>query len=150
MHNAPSVSYPVGRCAFAARLWVAQAGASALLLGLWAESAVRSAAASLAWLLALLCMGVSSVWGWRDIRQGTGRLSWDGQVWRWRSEAQRADPECIGEVKIVLDAQKALLLKWQPASDTLRSGPCWLWLAEETCPMQWQDLRRAVHGPHRH
>jgi hypothetical protein len=44
-----------------------------------------------------------------------------------------------------LDVQKALLLRWQPASDTLNTKPLWLWLGSEVASHHWQDVRRAVY-----
>jgi hypothetical protein len=45
----------------------------------------------------------------------------------------------------MLDVQKALLLRWEPASDTLPAKPQWLWLGAQHSNERWQDLRRAVH-----
>jgi hypothetical protein len=38
-----------------------------------------------------------------------------------------------------------LLLRWQPASDTLNGKSRWLWLGPQTSDNRWQDLRRAVY-----
>jgi hypothetical protein len=53
--------------------------------------------------------------------------------------------DALGDVSVVLDVQKALLLRWQPASDTLHTKPQWLWLDSQIADNRWQDLRRAVH-----
>jgi len=146
MHNAPSVSYPVGRCTLSRQLWAAQSVISALLLTAWAWQQPIS----LVWGVALVGMIGASLSVWQEWHGASGELCWDGHRWRWQSAASVVNVrECIGEVKIVLDAQKALLLKWQPASDTLPSKVSWLWLAKETCPARWQDVRRAVYSPRR-
>jgi hypothetical protein len=71
-------------------------------------------------------------------------LTWDGQVWCLHDQsAGRAD--ALGEVSVVLDVQKALLLHWQPASDKLHAKPEWLWLGWQNSDNRWQDVRRAVY-----
>jgi hypothetical protein len=53
--------------------------------------------------------------------------------------------DALGEVRVALDVQKALVLRWQPASDTLNAKQLWLWLGAEGASHHWQDLRRAVY-----
>jgi hypothetical protein len=53
--------------------------------------------------------------------------------------------DALGDVHVALDFQKALLLRWQPASDTLNAKPQWLWLGSQASDNRWQDLRRAVY-----
>ena len=134
MHNAPSVSYPVGRSRFA----------GALLLCAW----LLGAAACLAWLfssaatgwrvgamgVALLLTGVLAAWHWWHMP--CGMLGWDQERWTWSGSAGPRDrPE------VRLDLQHGLLLYWRaaPASD-------WLWLERASCPALWTDLRRAVYS----
>lgn len=139
MHNAPSVSYPVGRCAF-------QRGFYAFLV-------VLTSAVLLAW---ALNQGLTLVWGaaasaallgayqgLQALRQ-TGTLTWDGQVWCLHDHSLGYE-DALGDTHVALDVQKALLLRWQPTSDTLHTKPLWLWLGSQGSDKHWQDLRRAVY-----
>ena len=73
-----------------------------------------------------------------------GILTWDGQVWCLHDQGMGRE-DALGEVEVMLDVQKALLLRWLPASDTLTTKPQWLWLGLESSDQHWQDLRRAVY-----
>jgi hypothetical protein len=140
MHNAPSVSYPVGRCAF--QLWLFFVGfavlTSAVLLA-WAFNQDLSAT----WYAAVAAAALGLLLGWRALGQA-GTLTWDGQVWCLHDQDAGVE-DALGEVHVALDVQKALLLRWQPTSDTLTAKPLWLWLGEQASASQWQDLRRAVY-----
>jgi toxin CptA len=136
MHNAPSVSYPVGRSRFmgwlALLLWLA--GLSAMLA--WVPAHLRP----IPWptglvLLGMAALGVWVAWVWW--RQPCGILRWDGQHWLWQGQALSA-----GAVPaVVLDLQHVVLLHWPSAS----AGP-WLWLEGRQDPQQWRALRRAVYS----
>ena len=145
MHNAPSVSYPVGRCAFQRRVWGACLIASSVLLGLWG----LQQGIGLIEGVALVMLLAAAVLGWREGMQAAGgsegaHLQWDGQAWHWRLDV--CDHARAGEVQVVLDAQDTLFLRWRPLSDTL-SGPQWFWLSRDRQPADWLHLRRAVYGP---
>jgi hypothetical protein len=71
-------------------------------------------------------------------------LTWDGQVWCLHDQGLGLE-DVLGEVRVEIDVQKALLLRWQPTSDTLHAKPQWLWLGSQGSDNRWQDLRRAVH-----
>ncbi len=139
MHNAPSVSYPVGRCAF--QRWLLSGFvllASALLIA-WA----LNQGLSWVWFIAA-CATTVGIWqGWRALGQ-RGVLTWDGQVWCLHDQGLGFE-DALGEVHVALDVQKALLLRWLPASDTLQAKPQWLWLGLQSPDTRWQDLRRAVY-----
>ena len=139
MHNAPSVSYPVGRCAFQRWLYAGLTVLTSAVLWAWALNL------GLSW---VWCIAVSAaaagVWqGWRALK-ALGVLTWDGQVWCLHDQGANHE-DALGEVHVMWDVQKALLLRWQPASDTLRAKPQWLWLEGQHCDERWQDLRRAVY-----
>jgi hypothetical protein len=139
MHNAPSVSYPVGRCAFQRGLLVGFTVLTVALLVAWA-----------------LNQGVTWVWcvaagaAWLAVHQGlqalrhTSTLTWDGQVWCLHDQNSGRE-DALGEVHVALDVQKALLLRWLPTSDTLHAQQQWLWLGSQPSDNRWQDLRRAVY-----
>jgi len=149
MRSAPSVSHPVGRSRFGARL----------LAGLW----LSGLAAGFVWLVpgpfdpwraavwAAVLAGCG-VWGWRwCVGQGQGQLSWDGAVWHWLSglssdQAHDAhgDPEM--SVTVSLDLQSVLLVRCiADGGGPLRAR--WLWLEAGTDAAHWRALRRAVYSP---
>jgi len=139
MHNAPSVSYPVGRCAFQRTCFMGLLIAALAVLGAWSYQQPFSVTMALSG----LCVVLASVWGWKSL-QFTGTLSWDGQVWCLHGRGDALD-DALGEVHVACDMQQALLLRWQPASDTLQAPPTWLWLGAQQSNARWQDLRRAVY-----
>ena len=139
MHNAPSVSYPVGRCAFQRWLYVFFIVLTSTVLLAWA----LNQGVTWIWVIAVGFAALSIFSGGRALHQA-GMLTWDGQVWCLHD--QGADHEdALGEVHVMWDMQKALLLRWQPASDTLNGKPRWLWLGLQASDNRWQDLRRAVY-----
>jgi hypothetical protein len=139
MHNAPSVSYPVGRCAFQRSVLSVLFVLTSAVLLVWALNQGLSSA----WFVAASAT-VAGLWqGWRALGQ-QGLLTWDGQVWCFHDLGENVD-DALGEVRVMLDVQKALLLRWEPASDTLPAKPQWLWLGAQHSNERWQDLRRAVH-----
>ncbi len=139
MHNAPSVSYPVGRCAFQRWLYLGLIVLTSAVLVGWA----LTQGVTVAW-CAATCAALLGLWlGWRALRD-VGTLTWDGQVWCLHD--QHFDHEdALGEVCVAWDVQKALLLRWQPASDTLGVQARWLWMDSQAANNRWQDLRRALY-----
>lgn len=135
MHNAPSVSFPVGRSRFPGWIvasvallaavvwvgWVMQTQPEPLLR--WALGGVWAASVALA------------VQGWRQ--RPRGMLHWDGSVWRW---APQQGPEVPGQLTCALDLQSRL---W--VSHRTRRGPVrWFWLSRSDDASAWNDLRRAL------
>ena len=139
MHNAPSVSYPVGRCAFQRWLLAGFAALTSVVLVAWA----LNQGLSWVWFVGASASAAGMWQGWRALRS-LAMLTWDGQVWCLHDQSAGQE-DALGEVHVMLDVQKALLLHWQPASDTLHVKPQWLWLGAQGSDNRWQDLRRAVH-----
>ncbi len=142
MHNAPSVSYPVGRCAFQRWLYLVFTLMSSTVVIAWAlEQNV-----GWVWCVALSAVVLGAFFGWRSLQQ-QAILTWDGQVWCLHDQSTDSE-DALGHVQVTLDVQKALLLRWQPTSDRLgerKLAPVWLWLGAEQSTSHWQDLRRAVY-----
>ena len=139
MHNAPSVSYPVGRCAFQLGLLLGFAVLTSTVLTAWALNH------GLSWLwLSGLGAAVVGLWQGRRALDQAGVLTWAVDTWYLHDQGPGSE-DVFGEVQVALDLQIALLLRWQPASDTLRAKPQWLWLEGQHCDECWQDLRRAVY-----
>ncbi len=136
MHNAPSVSYPVGRSRFAAWLagflWLAGLGVLVLWLLPPAAPGWRQALAA----ALVLLSGAVVVRGWFNMPQG--ELSWDGQYWAWASEGACRQ----GTVTVHLDMQHRLLLRFQGAGGAAQ----WLWPERKKQSARWDDLRRAVYS----
>jgi hypothetical protein len=139
MHNAPSVSYPVGRCAFQRWLFAAFIAFTSTVLLTWAFNQ----GLTLVWCCAVVAAVLGMFLGWRALGQA-GTLTWDGQVWCLNDQGLGHE-DALGEVHVALDVQKALLLRWQPTSDKLHAKPQWLWLGSQASGNHWQDLRRAVY-----
>jgi len=139
MHNAPSVSYPVGRCAFQRWLFAGFALLTLAVLLAWALNQGLTAT----WYVAVAAAGLGVLLGGRALGRA-GTLTWDGQVWCLHDQGLGFE-DALGDVHVTLDVQKALLLHWQPASDKLHAKSQWLWLGWQNSDSRWQDVRRAVY-----
>jgi hypothetical protein len=139
MHNAPSVSYPVGRCAFQRWLFVGFAVLNSTVLLTWAFNQ----GFTVIWYVAVGATTLGVLLGWLALGH-TGTLTWDGQVWCLHDQDAGVE-DALGDVHVALDVQKALLLRWLPTSDTLNAKPQWLWLGSQASDNRWQDLRRAAY-----
>ncbi|MBC7604803.1 MAG: hypothetical protein H7255_19375 [Ramlibacter sp.] len=135
MHNAPPVTYPVGRSRFP----------GVLSLSLWVLGAV---VALLWWIgvddhgwrgaviaLALCASGVVAGLGWW--RTPTAELHWSGDNWSWTEAGKTRD----GAVATRLDLQRWMLLAFEAPGASR-----WLWLERASEPARWDDLRRAVYS----
>ena len=132
MHAAPSVSYPVGRSAFAGALH-----AAVFLLALAATSAWALAADAPGWRhalagLAVLACGTFAFVRW--VGSPAGVLRWDGAGWQWQERA--------GNAIAALDLQSRLLLRWRGEEGVTH----WLWIERESDSAHWEALRRAVYS----
>jgi toxin CptA len=147
MHNAPSVSYPVGRSRFALGILLAAwlAGFVGILLWL-AQSQQHRPQAVLAFVLAL-GSGVWAAASW--LRSASGRLVWTGSAWTWCCGSEDADGGVDVEVspEVILDVQHSLLLRLQPEpGDRSSARVVWAWLDRGPHLSRWHDLRRAVYS----
>lgn len=153
MRNAPSVIYPVGRCAFYARLLQGIGVLGGLVLAAGALTVARPAAH-----IADLLVGVSlwllwlgfAAWSWR--RTPVGQLHWDALAggagpegragaWRWHSDACQ-DGALLQRVEPMLDLQSRMLLRLRnPDAPT-----SWVWVEQRRDPARWDDLRRALQA----
>lgn len=135
MHSAPSVSYPVGRCRFAAGLagavWLLGCGTTLVWALLVQAPSWRQAAAA----LLVLEGGLVALIGW--LRAPAGHLIWQGS-WTWRAHER----EMVGRVRIIMDLQRYVLVRWN--SET--GDGLWFWLDRGLDPAQWGALRRALYS----
>jgi hypothetical protein len=139
MHNAPSVSYPVGRCAFQRRLYLFFMLVTSAVLGMWA----LNQGLTKGWCAAALLAVLGGVLGALSLRF-MATLSWHEERWCLHDQSGNK-PDVFGEVVVILDTQKALLLRWKPTSDKLPTSFVWLWLGAELSSSRWHDLRCAVY-----
>ena len=141
-HNAPSVTYPLGRSRLQAVVWFFIWAVGLLAVGGWTYTSQQFDWRHVSGLFAVLCSGVA---GYQNSqRLAIGQLSWDGQVWRWASQSYLAGAVEF-ELSVAVDFQHIMLLRiGNPASAKL-----WLWAEKGKLPERWMDLRRAVYSPHR-
>lgn len=136
MHDAPSVTCPVGRSSLAgaivALLWLAGAAATAL----WsAQPQVAGWRLGAGW-IAVAAGGFASLRMWWQAPEG--ELAWDGAAWTWTVPGGACT---AGQLRAGLDLQHAILARWH--DDT---GRRWFWLERRRCRERWDDLRRAVYS----
>ncbi|NCN70098.1 MAG: hypothetical protein GW928_08105 [Rhodoferax sp.] len=136
MHNAPAVTYPVGRSHVQASLLGVLMVCEILALLVWFVSVdtigwLQVAACGL---VALVCAFAWVFW-WRTPQ---GQLSWNGSVWGWSwgTGSGQVKPE------LILDFQAAMCLR---LVDLQSSRMSWVWPERRTCPTRWRALRRALH-----
>jgi hypothetical protein len=147
MHNAPSVSYPVGRSRFALGILLAAWSSGLAGIALWlAQSQQSRAQAVLACVLAL----AAGLWaGASWLRSPIGRLVWSGSGWTWCSGSDGIDACIEVEVspEVILDVQRCLLMRLQPEpGDRRPTKVIWGWLDRGSDAPRWNDLRRAVYS----
>ena len=153
MYNAPSVAYPVGRCAFQRWVFVCLFSLAVMVMVAWAAYQPMT----WWWYAAWLPVALGSMGAWRAM-QAQGVLQWQGEAWvLWLTSEHESNPWQGGVLRLVLDAQRVLLLQWTPSFDQqgetspkqelgLSRRSEWIWLAKENAPHHWQDLRRAVYA----
>lgn len=146
MRNAPSVIYPVGRCAFHAQCLLLLAATVAAALWGWHGSGVepRLWQATLAGAVLWLAWALRAWW-----RSPTGQLHWDAQAagppgtppgaWFWVAGGSLA-PQPLLRLEPALDLQRLVLLRLHAAP----SVPRWVWVQQANDPARWLDLRRAL------
>lgn len=146
MRNAPSVMYPVGRCAFHAQALLVLAAIVAAALWGWRGSAVDSRLwlATLAGALVWLAWALRGWW-----RSPVGQLRWDAQApgapdaeagaWCWIGGGS-LEPQAVQRLASALDLQGRVLLRLHAPP----SVPRWVWVEQTEDPARWRDLRRAL------
>ena len=140
MHNAPAVSFPVGRSRIQGWALGAAWVAGAAVCACWA-SVIDAAGWRYSLALAMpLVTGVLAWFGWQ--RQIGGSLHWDGICWQLETPPLASTASLMGQVAVHLDFQRFMLLSLRPDNDAVR----WLWLDQCADVAHWQAFRRAVHS----
>ena len=135
MHAPPSVSYPVGRSAFAARAYGGLALLGLLAAAAWALQTPGSWR-PVAGFAAVLASAAFAGLAW--YRGAAGMLRWDGREWHW----EEGGAAWVGTPELALDLQSRMLLRFRPHAGPVR----WLWLERSSDPSHWDALRRAVYS----
>lgn len=134
MHNAPAVSFPVGRSRFEGGLLLAGFLLACSVAALWiGDQAPMDWRPALALLAAVL---TGLVAGWRWFRAPSGMLHWDGQQW----QLELASAALPGRAIMRLDLQAWILLEFQAETGQLH----WFWLHHDRQTRRWSALRRAL------
>lgn len=151
MRNAPSVVFPVGRCAFYGWLLVALGTLGLLVLSGWWLTSERTPAAiavgaigGTLWLL-WTCLARHD---WR--MSPVGLLQWDALAtrldnpmlagaWIWCTESSGQGRPLLS-VGVAVDLQRLVLLRLRYPDSTSR----WVWVERSLDPLRWNDLRRAL------
>lgn len=147
MRSAPSVRFPVGRCALYGVTLTFLACLSAGILGAWLWLDARTStswlgAVGVAWWLGWV---VFALWTWR--RSPVGHLRWTAQethgpapgVWYWHSVSCPEGAQ-LQRVELMVDLQGVALLRLHNADALTR----WIWVESARHPAGWNDLRRAL------
>lgn len=152
MHNALSVVYPVGRCAFQAWLLVflgllsAAVGVLYLLVSDFSTTRPWGLVAPVAGVVGWMLWVAWALLSWFRTREGV--LHWNpvrGQdgaeagPWSW-TDRLGAEPLRLSGVERVLDLQDRVLLRLL----TPGAGQRWVWVERRDQPARWGDLRRAL------
>ncbi len=133
MHNAPAVSFPMGRSRIQAWVLAVAWLGGAAVCAYWG-SVMDTAGWRHGLALAMPLVAGAAAWtGWQ--RQVGGSLHWDGLCWR-------VDSSLTGNLAVHLDFQSFLLLSLRFENGAVR----WLWLDQCANLAHWQAFRRAVHS----
>jgi hypothetical protein len=136
MHNAPAVSYPVGRSRFQAQLFAAVSLAGLLASAAWFAQVQTPGWRQWLMLFGAVLTAMGTYWQWRQTV--VGQLTWEGSSWRWTE----SDTSVSLQLVLILDVQQAMLLLLRGARS---ARGIWIWVERDTSPTRWLALRRAVH-----
>lgn len=135
MHNAPAVTYPVGRSSIQGLLCLVIWLLGVAVILTWAVASPGAARLAAASVLSVMVSALAATAWWRT---PCGELQWSTNTWQLQ-----LDGGCTaGQPLVAMDLQCSLLLRWRPDC-----GPAgWLWVDRASVPARWDDLRRAVYS----
>ena len=136
MRAAPQVLYPLGRTRWLHALLALLLCSSLLLM-----TAVAASHQGPHLVVAMGLLLLPAGWLSRGVRPAPGsQLWWDGRCWHLQGPRQIS-----GQLHLVLDLQRALLLRWSSPMSGSDRPPTWLWIEEDADPVIWKGVRRAVY-----
>jgi toxin CptA len=124
-HDAPPVTYPLGRSVFQA----------SVLAGFWLAG--LTAAGAWVYLVRQLDWRIGVCFAFFIV-------AWDGQSWRWESPGYQTGV-AEHQLSVLADFQGVMLLRIE---NHAKAG-MWLWVERKSFPERWMDFRRAVYSPAR-
>lgn len=138
MHNAPAVSYPVGRSRYQVQILCVLA-----FIGLLAAGAWRTQAQTPDWRQGLMLSGAAltglgAIWHWRHAP--TGQLSWSGSSWQWGAGSRGA---MQARVVVVVDLQRTMLSMLGVGGNAQKK--VWMWVERDANPARRMGFRSAVY-----
>ena len=141
-HNAPSVSYPLGRSRWQFWILLSLWLVALLVMVAWLLTSQFATLRQLFGLAAVFGVGLIALRAWYNTP--VGQLAWDGQLWRWEGRGYQVGAANY-ELIVALDFQNLMLLRIENQAH----AKLWLWAERRALPSRWLDLRRAVYSPHR-
>ena len=142
IHNAPSVTYPLGQSRVHTWLLLGLLLAGLLTAMMWLRATWRLDLRITGMFLALIWAGCTAYVGCK--RTPVGHLVWDGQIWCWESPGYQTGM-AEQTVTVVADLQHFLLLR----TENRAGATAWMWAEKIHLPERWLDFRRAVYSPHK-
>jgi hypothetical protein len=131
VHAAPPVRVSLGRSAGWAAFVALCVGIAVSNLAAWLLLRLE-ASISLAILPGAVAAGLAA---WRLQRaQDSADLNWNGAEWQWRGRG--------GDVKVALDLDAWLLLRFEPA----HGKRCWIAASRRSATGPWPALRAALYA----
>jgi hypothetical protein len=136
MHNAPAVSFPVGRSRFQVQILAALAFLGFLAAVVWTAKAQAPDWRQWLMLSGAALTGLGAFWQWHHAP--TGQVAWSGSSWHWAESSDAVEARVV----VVIDLQRAMLLILGVGGNARK---VWLWVERDASPARWLALRRAVY-----
>lgn len=142
------MTYPLRRSQHLLRAWlvlvVVVAVGHAILTGYFLKQQVWSLAGLVAglWVLVTLLLGYARHMGLREPLLEHDCLQWHNGVWMLLCKSEAHPPCEVVLVRPVADWQTGMLLRMKRATN---GRALWVCVQAQWAPLNWGDLRRAVH-----
>ena len=141
-HDAPPVTYPLGRSVFQASVLAGFWLAGLIAAGAWAYLVRQPDWRIGVCVASVVVAGMAAYRGWKN--SPAGSIAWDGQSWRWESPGYQTGV-AEQQLSVLADFQGVMLLRIE---NHAKAG-MWLWVERKSFPERWMDFRRAVYSPAR-
>ncbi len=129
------------------RLAVLAAALAGVIVTLaWLASSQPLVSVASRWLAAVASL-VLLLFGARAARVAPVSLRWDGQLWHLGPPESAGQEPDSGALHVALDFGPWMLLRFEPAESTWRTGSTWLPAQRRGLESRWHALRCAVYSP---